>query len=117
MRCGARIARLRLCRRGVHKWTGACGWGSYRTGAGDDMLLALLRGRTSYKLQSYLQTSRRRSRAAGGGMIGKSKGARTMAWPRSSMSPRLRRGGSEQQQQQQYLCVYSAAHRRTGWVI
>lgn len=56
---------------------------SYRSGAGDDMLM-LLRGRTSYvdatKLPPYLYVDEPlQVEAAGGGMIGKSKGTRTMA--------------------------------------
>ena len=62
---------------------------SYRSGAGDDMLMLLepgllLRGRTSYvdatKLPPYLYVDEPlQVEAAGGGMIGKSKGTRTMA--------------------------------------
>jgi hypothetical protein len=54
---------------------------SLRTGEGDVMLLPpelVLLAMASYQLQSYLQTSRCRSRAAEDGMIGKSKASRTM---------------------------------------
>lgn len=89
MHCGGCIARVRLCR-----WERAhervdVDRPSYRSGAGDDMLMLLepgllLRGRTSYvdatKLPPYLYVDEPlQVEAAGGGMIGKSKGTRTMA--------------------------------------
>lgn len=90
MQCGARIARLRLLLEDRHKGVSMGLVSQCKAGEGDDMLLlvlppGLLRGvrrrrratvqATKLPIDEPLQVE-----AAGGGMIGKSNAARTMAW-------------------------------------